>query len=159
MARNKLNGLWIHGSWVADPPIIMKHIQDNMRKKFTEPVISRPRMPLDGFSKLSDLEANRLIEKFTREEVKAAVWECGSDKAPSPNGITFAVVKRFWNELEGNVIDMMEQFHVHGSLQKSCSASFISLITKVSDPVTLSDFRPISLIGVINKIISKMLAI
>ncbi|KAJ0600128.1 putative RNA-directed DNA polymerase [Helianthus annuus] len=55
-------------------------------------------------------------------------------------------------------MDMMEQFHAHGSIQKSCSASFISLIPKVSDPVTLSDFRPISLIGVINKIISKILA-
>ncbi|XP_076957750.1 uncharacterized protein LOC143633313 [Bidens hawaiensis] len=48
-----------------------------------------------------------------------------------------------------------------GSLSRQFSfgvlASFIALIPKVKDPSSLGDFRPISLIGCINKIISKVL--
>ncbi|KAJ0811025.1 putative RNA-directed DNA polymerase [Helianthus annuus] len=158
LARSRLHGLWINGVWVTDPQSIMKFIQENMGRKFAEPCESRPRMSPEGFAKISSTDANFLIAEFTREEVKKAVWDCGSDKAPGPDGITFALIKRFWSDIENIVMDMMGQFHIHGSIQKSCSASFISLIPKVDDPVTLSDFRPISLIGIINKIISKVLA-
>ncbi|XP_035838005.1 uncharacterized protein LOC118485705 [Helianthus annuus] len=95
IARNKLNGLWIDGNWITCPLVIMKHIQENMKTKFLEPVESRARIPSDGFSKISETEAKQLIAKFSREEIKKAVWDCGSDKAPGPDGITFAVIKKF----------------------------------------------------------------
>ena len=38
------------------------------------------------------------------------------------------------------------------------STSFIALISKVSDPVLLNDYRPISLIGCMYKIVTKILA-
>ena len=38
-----------------------------------------------------DLEAN-----ITIDEVKRAVWECGKDKSPGPDGFTFDFLKRFW---------------------------------------------------------------
>ncbi|KAJ0845937.1 putative RNA-directed DNA polymerase [Helianthus annuus] len=44
-----------------------------------------------------------------------------------------------------------------GSINKSCTSSFIALIPKVKDPTCPANFRPISLIGVINKVISKVL--
>ncbi|KAJ0628056.1 putative RNA-directed DNA polymerase [Helianthus annuus] len=55
-------------------------------------------------------------------------------------------------------MEVMNQFFIHGSIHHTCSASFIALIPKVNDPMTPSEFRPISLIGVVNKIISKVLA-
>nr|GEW21300.1 hypothetical protein [Tanacetum cinerariifolium] len=39
-----------------------------------------------------------------------------------------------------------------------CNASFISLIPKTSDPKFINDFRPISLIGSLYKVVSKILA-
>ncbi|KAJ0545597.1 putative RNA-directed DNA polymerase [Helianthus annuus] len=60
--------------------------------------------------------------------------------------------------MKGLIMEVMNQFYIHGSIHHSCSASFIALIPKVIDPITFSDFRPISLIGVVNKIISKVLA-
>ncbi|KHN42744.1 Transposon TX1 putative 149 kDa protein, partial [Glycine soja] len=41
---------------------------------------------------------------------------------------------------------------------KGCNASFITLIPKVADPQFLNDYKPISLIGCIYKIVSKVLA-
>jgi len=45
-----------------------------------------------------------------------------------------------------------------GVVSKGCNASFIALVSKVRDPVTLDHYRPISLVGVIYKIISRVLA-
>ena len=43
-------------------------------------------------------------------------------------------------------------------INEGCNASFITLIPKVLNPIGLNDFRPISLIGIYYKVISKMLA-
>nr|GEZ42469.1 RNA-directed DNA polymerase, eukaryota [Tanacetum cinerariifolium] len=40
-----------------------------------------------------------------------------------------------------------------------CNASFISLIPKVHDPKSVSDFKPISLIGSLYKVVTKILAV
>ena len=42
--------------------------------------------------------------------------------------------------------------------EKSLNASFLALIPKKVDAVEIKDFRPISLVGVIYKIIAKVLA-
>ncbi|GKD28315.1 RNA-directed DNA polymerase, eukaryota, reverse transcriptase zinc-binding domain protein, partial [Tanacetum coccineum] len=43
-------------------------------------------------------------------------------------------------------------------LATGCNASFIVLIPKISDPLDLSDYRPISLIGCMYKVLSKLLS-
>ncbi|KAJ0683718.1 putative RNA-directed DNA polymerase [Helianthus annuus] len=53
---------------------------------------------------------------------------------------------------------MMDQFYTDKSLPLGCNSSFISLIPKTRDPRLIKDFRPISLIGVIYKVIAKTLA-
>ena len=52
----------------------------------------------------------------------------------------------------------MDEFFVHGTFPKGCNASFIALIPKVNDPQNLNEYRPISLIGIIYKIVAKVLA-
>uniref|UniRef100_A0A251RWC4 Putative reverse transcriptase domain, Reverse transcriptase zinc-binding domain protein n=1 Tax=Helianthus annuus TaxID=4232 RepID=A0A251RWC4_HELAN len=49
-------------------------------------------------------------------------------------------------------------FHETGVISMGCGSSFIALIPKVKDPLGLNDYRPISLVGIINKVISKLLA-
>ncbi|GKC18529.1 RNA-directed DNA polymerase, eukaryota [Tanacetum coccineum] len=52
----------------------------------------------------------------------------------------------------------VDWFFTHNSFSRGCNASFISLIPKVHDPKSVSDFRPISLIGSLYKVITKILA-
>ena len=52
----------------------------------------------------------------------------------------------------------MDEFYVNGIFLKGCNASFIALIPKVADPQNLNEFRPISLIGCMYKIVAKLLA-
>ncbi|XP_028063530.1 uncharacterized protein LOC114266796 [Camellia sinensis] len=52
----------------------------------------------------------------------------------------------------------MEEFHSLDSLANGMNSSFIILILKKVNAVTLNDYRPISLIESIDKILSKVLA-
>lgn len=52
----------------------------------------------------------------------------------------------------------MEEFHRNGRLVKGLNPSYIVLIPKKKDARLLSDFRPITLIGSVYKILAKVLA-
>ena len=45
-----------------------------------------------------------------------------------------------------------------GSWTKGTNASFITLVPKIVNPQLLNDFRPISLVGCVYKIVSKILS-
>nr|GEU53247.1 integrase, catalytic region, zinc finger, CCHC-type, peptidase aspartic, catalytic [Tanacetum cinerariifolium] len=54
--------------------------------------------------------------------------------------------------------DIINYFLTYGDIPKGCNSSFIALISKVPNANLAKDFRPISLIGSIYKIIAKILA-
>ncbi|KAJ0535108.1 putative RNA-directed DNA polymerase [Helianthus annuus] len=95
---------------------------------------------------------------FSEKEIKKAIWECGSNKALGTDGFTFKFVKRFWEELKPKFMELMYQFYVLGRINPGCNSAFFTLIPKVQDPQFLSKYRPISLIGVVYKVIAKPLA-
>ncbi|GJW37584.1 RNA-directed DNA polymerase, eukaryota [Tanacetum coccineum] len=41
----------------------------------------------------------------SNDEIKKAVWECGTDKAPGPDGFTFGFFRHFWHLVEKEVQD------------------------------------------------------
>ena len=67
-------------------------------------------------------------------------------------------IKESWEALKDEVVQAMSLFHGSGSIPKGCNASFVALVPKVRDPSNLEQYRPISLVGVMYKIISKVLA-
>jgi len=99
-----------------------------------------------------------LLEHFKEEEVKRAVWECGGEKSPGPDGLNFKFIKRFWYLIRLEVLRFLDEFYANGCFPRGCNTSFIALIPKVSEPQILNDYRPISLIGWIYKIVAKLLA-
>ncbi|GKB85750.1 putative RNA-directed DNA polymerase, eukaryota, reverse transcriptase zinc-binding domain protein [Tanacetum coccineum] len=44
------------------------------------------------------------------DELKEAVWGCGSEKAPGPNGYTFAFVKKYWDMLKVDILGFVNSF-------------------------------------------------
>ena len=50
------------------------------------------------------------------------------------------------------------EFHRNGKLTKGVNSTFIALIPKVSIPQQLNDYRPISLVGCMYKVLAKVLA-
>nr|GEZ09567.1 RNA-directed DNA polymerase, eukaryota [Tanacetum cinerariifolium] len=128
-----------------------------------------------GFDKLVEdtwknsvfIESNKIInlkKKFkalrtvTYEEIKRAVWDCGINKSLGPDGFTFEFFRTYWNVIDIDVVAAVFQFFSLDKFPRGCNASFISLIPKMQDAKVVKDFRPISLIGSMYKIIAKILA-
>ncbi|GJT20029.1 RNA-directed DNA polymerase, eukaryota [Tanacetum coccineum] len=80
------------------------------------------------------------------------------DKSPGPDGFTFGFYRRYWSVLEKDVIEAVSYFFQHGSFPKGGNSSFIALIPKSQNANMVKDFRPISLIGSLYKIIAKIMA-
>lgn len=156
--RNFLNGISVGGVWVTDPASLRKAAFDFFSAKFKEPCHRRPLLISDKFKKISRRDDNLLTNPFLEEEIKEAVWSCGVEKAPGPDGFTFKFWKRYWDLIKADVISFVKDFELSGSFEVGCNSSFISLIPKVSDPLTLKDYRPINLVGCLYKVLSKVLA-
>jgi len=92
------------------------------------------------------------------DEVRKAGWDCDSFKSPVPDGINFGFIKQFWSELKDDFMRFVSEFHRNGRLTKGVNATFIALIPKVDSPQRLNDFRPISLVGCLYKVLAKILA-
>jgi hypothetical protein len=98
-----------------------------------------------------------LTKPFTVEEVKQAVWDCDSFKSPEPDGVNLGFIKDFWPELQDDFMRFISDFHRNGKLSRGINNTFIALIPKVESPQCLNDFRPISMVGSLYKVLSKVL--
>ncbi|GKB95780.1 RNA-directed DNA polymerase, eukaryota [Tanacetum coccineum] len=107
---------------------------------------------------MTTLEAYRKLGNIYSYEIKDAIWDCGSDKSPGPDGFTFAFYKTFWDTIKEDVVGSVQHFFNIGILPCGCNTSFIALIPKVPNPMLISDFRHMSLVGDHYKIIAKILA-
>ena len=99
-----------------------------------------------------------LEREFEREEIIAALWEAEGDKAPGPDGFTMAFFQKCWSVIGEDVMAFFVDFHRQCIFEKSLNATFLCLIPKKINVVNIKDFRPISLVGSLYKLLSKVLA-
>jgi len=111
------------------------------------------------FCKLSYGEAVNLIKPFSLEEVKQAVWDCDSFKSPGPDGISFYFIKKNWELVKDDFMRFLVDFHRNGKLSKGINSTFIALIPKVNSHQRLNDYRPISMVGCLFKVLANRLRI
>lgn len=64
----------------------------------------------------------------------------------------------FWNLMKKDIIKTFQFFHSNQVFEKSFNATFIALIPKKAGASNLKEFRPISLVGGIYKLIARCLA-
>jgi hypothetical protein len=134
--------------------VVFSHFAQHFQAQHEE----RPCMDNLQFRSLSVGEGGGLIKPFSVDEVKDAVWDCDSLKSSGPDGVNFGFIKEFWIDMKDDILRFVSEFHRNGRLAKGINSTFIVLIPKVDNPQRLNDFRPISLVGSLYKIIAKLLA-
>jgi len=157
-SRNVIPFFLVNGALVEGVESVCNAVFTHFRAQFQPTQNRRPSMEAFDFRTLSFNDGACLVRPFTVEEIKAAVWEVDSFKCPGPDGITFGFIKDFWDILKDDVLRFMVEFHRNGILSKGINSTFIALIPKVDNPHRLNDFRPISLVGSMYKILAKVLA-
>ncbi|GJR93606.1 RNA-directed DNA polymerase, eukaryota [Tanacetum coccineum] len=158
--RNQQNirGVMVDGVWNDKPQNVKNEFLIHFQKRFEKPLDGRATVEMSYPRSLSIEQQEGLECEVTLQELKTAVWDCGMDKSPGPDGFTFGFYRHFWSTIEEDVFGAVKHFFTHGDIPKGCNSSFVALIPKVPDANLVNDFRPISLIGSIYKVIAKILA-
>ncbi|GJX71178.1 RNA-directed DNA polymerase, eukaryota [Tanacetum coccineum] len=153
-----VRGIIIDEEWIEEPRGVKTEFFSHFRDRFDHPHESRLTLDMNFPNKLSIDQALQSKRPFTVEEIKGAVWGCGSNKSPGPDGFTFEFYRRYWGLIEDEVVVAVNYFFHNGFVPKGGNSSFIALIPKIPGAKMVKDFRPISLIGSLYKIIAKLLA-
>ena len=146
------------GETITDPAEINVKIVDFYSTLFTENGPRRPTLDDLTVPNIDETDIVCLDRAFTKEEVFEAVKQMNGDKAPGPDGFSLAFFQACWVILKADLMQVFHQFHEHGTFEKSINATFIALIPKKPGAMEMKDFRPISLISGVYKIVAKVLA-
>ncbi|GJV59390.1 RNA-directed DNA polymerase, eukaryota, partial [Tanacetum coccineum] len=157
-ANLSVKGIMIEGEWVDDPIRVKDEFRNHFADRFNDPGTRHGRINFSfpnrlTFEQVSDLEAS-----VSDEEIRKAVWGCGENKSPGPDGFTFEFFRKFWTVVGPDFCIAVKWFFEHGFFATGCNSSFVTLIPKTLDPKLVSEFRPISLIGSLYKVVTKILA-
>ncbi|GKB98152.1 putative RNA-directed DNA polymerase, eukaryota, reverse transcriptase zinc-binding domain protein [Tanacetum coccineum] len=153
-----IHGIMHGGIWLTDPSVIKETFVNFYKDKFScqDSQVSFP--PFIPTHHLHTSDRDSLEAIVSMDEIKMAVWECGSNKAPGPDGYSFMFIKRIWKLLKHDIQEFVDSFFATDKFPQRANSAFIVLILKVPNPLFIKDYRPISLIGLHYKIVAKILA-
>lgn len=91
-------------------------------------------------------------------EIENAVKQLANNKASGPNGLPHEFFKIYWQSLKHNMQGIFEEFW-RGTLDLSeINKANIIMISKKVNAAKVGDYRPISIINMILKLITKVLS-
>ncbi|KAJ4772981.1 LINE-1 reverse transcriptase, partial [Rhynchospora pubera] len=112
--------------------------------------------PATLFSDESEL-LNPLAERFSEFEIKKAVMGLANNKASGPDGLPNEFCKFNWDLVKQDLLALFNSLH-NGTLDlTAANRANIVLLRKEDEAERLSDFRPISILCYLPKLISKVL--
>jgi hypothetical protein len=99
-----------------------------------------------------------LSSPFLPEEINATVQKMPPDKALGPDGFNGLFLQKCWPLIKYDFFILCSEFF-HGQANlESINTSYITLVPKKDCPESVNDFRPISLMNISLKLLTKMLA-
>ncbi len=98
-----------------------------------------------------------LVDQFYTQEVDNLIKVIQPDKAPSPDGINGYFLKKCWPIISQEFYWLAAHFHACYTDLQPINKSFITLVPKKSSPETVNDYRPISLMGISLKVLTKLM--
>ncbi|GJW56265.1 RNA-directed DNA polymerase, eukaryota [Tanacetum coccineum] len=153
-----IRSVLVDGEWIEDPFKVKNEFLHHFSNRFSMPTGPNISLLPHMFNQIS-LDQNAELESdVTYEEIKKAVWDCGTNKSPGPDGFTFEFFRKYWKIIQQDVVNAVQEFFASSKFPPGCNSSFITLIPKKLEAKVVKDFRPISLIGSFYKIVAKILA-
>ena len=138
---------------------IADHIEHFYMNLYSEQQVQHPFPDVLNFPRISGDNVVCLERPFEEAEIFEVIKEFNGDKSPGPDDFPMAFFQACWGTLKLDIMAVFHHFHVIGQFEKSLNATFIALIPKKVAAVEVKDFRPISLVWGVYKILAKVLAI
>lgn len=106
--------------------------------------------PIPGLEELS--------APFSTEEIDGVIKLIPSDRAPGPDGFNGQFLKVCWDIIKPDFYKLCQDFW-DGNISLEClNTSLITLVPKKLNPEKVNDYRPISLLNCVLKVLTKILA-
>ncbi|KAL2235461.1 UNVERIFIED_CONTAM: hypothetical protein Sindi_1278300 [Sesamum indicum] len=77
-------------------------------------------------------ETGQLLESFSEEDIKEAVFDIGEDRAPGPDGYSSGFYKNAWPVVGQEVTKAVQEFFSTGKLLKQINSTILTIIPKAA---------------------------
>lgn len=156
--RNSIKALKVGEEWVQSPMDVRRVVVVFFTNHVAASEWECPKLDGVPFEMVGEEDNVRLVAPFSIEEIEGVMEECDGDNSPGLDGFNFVFVKKFWYLIKGEIRIMFDQFHGNDKLPKAMLAYFVALIPIINLPMELKDYRLISLLGCLYKLLAKVLA-
>ncbi|KAK3925227.1 Transposon TX1 uncharacterized 149 kDa protein [Frankliniella fusca] len=107
---------------------------------------------------LDDQDNINLLAEVTEAELLEAIKACPRSKSPGEDGLTAELYLAAWDILGKDMLAAFNTMLQRRQVAESHTKGVMVLIPKVKEPVMVKDFRPVTLLDVDGKILSRILA-
>ncbi|KAL2923281.1 hypothetical protein RDABS01_014772 [Bienertia sinuspersici] len=128
----------------------MDYYKELLGKAMTGRAHVHPEIVMKG-PVLQEDQKSKLVQPFTKEEVRKAIFSIPENKSPGPDGFGTHFYKHNWDLIGEEVTTAILDFFESGKLLKEINNTFLVLIPKVTKPQNVSEFRPIACCNTIYK--------
>ncbi|GJZ34395.1 hypothetical protein Tco_0580212 [Tanacetum coccineum] len=90
-----IKGIMYDGEWITDPSRLKEIFLNFFKVKFQVQESHVNFSLLLASNTLQEHDRISLESSVSIDEIKDAVWACGSSKAPGPDGFSFAFIKKY----------------------------------------------------------------
>ncbi|RVX13392.1 Transposon TX1 uncharacterized 149 kDa protein [Vitis vinifera] len=146
------------GETLNNIEVISEEIVNFFRNLYSKPEGDSWKIEGIDWAPISEESVVWLDRQFSEKEVRKAVFQLNKEKAPGPDGFTIAVYQECWDVIKEDLMRVFFEFHTKGVINQSTNATFIAMVPKKSQTFKISDYRPISLVTSLYKIIAKVLS-
>nr|GFC35818.1 RNA-directed DNA polymerase, eukaryota, reverse transcriptase zinc-binding domain protein [Tanacetum cinerariifolium] len=106
-------------------------IEGDENTKFYHEILNKKRNQLGIRGVLKDGD-------ISYQEIKRAVWDCGIDKSPGPDGVTFGFIRRYWSLIEKDVVAAVQHFFTF-DLVSEVQSAFVADREILDGPLILNE--------------------
>ncbi|GJY48004.1 RNA-directed DNA polymerase, eukaryota [Tanacetum coccineum] len=128
--QSNIRGIMVNGTWVDDPVQVKREFFEHFRGRFDKPSVNRACIDTPFPVSLSIDQKEDMERRISKEEVKRAVWDCGVDKSPGPDGFSFSFYRHFWPVIEKDVFEAVDYFFMYvgvlGDLVNEVQSAFVA---------------------------------
>jgi hypothetical protein len=145
------------GVFVNDSEGINKIASSYYKDLFGPSVLSSINISNLNMKQLSDTDRSFLTAPFTINDIKKVVFEMKHNSAPGPDGFPVEFFQNFWDLIQMDVWNLFKDFYVGNLDIERLNYGMVTLLPKVDIAVDMKNFRPICLLNLCYKIITKVL--
>ncbi|GJS86197.1 hypothetical protein Tco_0752738 [Tanacetum coccineum] len=128
----------VEGNWITNLCLIKDAFLQFYKRKFQAQDSHVMFSNLPHSHSLNCMDRETLERQVTLEEIKEAVWDCGSSKAPGPDGYSFAFVKKQGDPLSLLIFSILVMEGLHNAFEEAVGNGIITGVNINNSTINVS---------------------